>query len=191
MNTFWVSLGTVLLVELTDRTRIIALLLSSRFKAPLALILGMTAGYLIPLALAAYGADFITQVIPSAIQRVIIASSFLGFGVWLLVHREDETGEHGLGGHWQRLEKWGPLVLGFVLVFVMEFADKSQIATAVLATRLRPVTGVYLGALAAQALLNILYVYLGQWLGRKVPERLIRRIAAWAFIGIGLVACFA
>ena len=191
MSTFWISLGTVLLVELTDRTRIIALLLSARFKAPLALILGMTAGYLIPLALAAYGADFITQVIPSAVQRVIIAASFLGFGVWLLFQHEDESDEHHLGGRWQRLEKWGPLVLGFVLVFVTEFADKSQIATAVLATHLRPVTGVYLGALAAQALLNILYVYLGQWLGRKVPERLIRRIAAWVFITIGLAACFA
>ena len=191
MGTFWISLGTVLLVELTDRTRIIALLLSARFRAPLALILGMTAGYLIPLALAAYGADFITQVIPPAVQRVIIAASFLGFGVWLLFQHEDESDEHHLGGPWQRLEKWGPLVLGFVLVFVTEFADKSQIATAVLATRLRPVTGVYLGALAAQAILNILYVYLGQWLGRKVPERLLRRIATWAFIGIGLVACFA
>lgn len=189
MNTFWTALVTVLVVELTDRTRLIALLLSSRFRAPVALIVGMTAGYLIPLGLAAYGAGFIMQWLPPALVRAAVVGSFVAFGAWLLRGGGEEEEEHKLPSRWERLEKFGPLVLGFVLVFLTEFADKSQIATAALAIRLRPVTAVFLGAVSAQAILNVVYVTAGQWIGRKLPERLIRRVAGWIFIGLGLASC--
>lgn len=186
MAAFWEAFLTVLVVELTDRTRIIALLLSARFRAPVALIAGMTAGYLFPLGLAAYGAGWIVGVFPPQLLRGVVGLSFLGFGVWLLRDADgEERGEGKMPSRWERWERLGPLLLGFLLVTITEFADKSQIATAILATRLRPISAVFAGAVSAQAVLNVLYVLLGQWLGRRVPAALIRRIAGWSFIVLG------
>lgn len=187
MAVFWESFLTVLAVELTDRTRIIALFLSARFRAPVALIAGMTAGYLIPLGLAAYGAGWIVELFPPQVLRGVVGLSFLGFGVWLLRETEEEGHEEAsVQTRWRRWERLGPLLLGFLLVTITEFADKSQIATAILATRLRPVSAVFAGAVAAQGVLNVLYVLLGQWLGRRVPAALIRRVAGWSFIILGI-----
>lgn len=189
MAVFWESFLTVMAVELTDRTRIIALFLSARFRAPVPLVVGMTAGYLFPLGLAAYGAGWIVGVFPPGLLRVVAGLSFLGFGAWLLLERDEEEHEEGkVRSRWRRWERLGPLLLGFLLVTITEFADKSQIATAILATRLRPISAVFAGAVTAQGVLNVLYVLLGQWMGQRVPAALIRRIAGWSFVLLGIAS---
>lgn len=78
------TFATVLLVELTDRTRIIALLLSARYRAPVALIAGMTIGYIPAIAIAIFGAGLVTRVVSQVVLRWSTALAFFVFGLYLL-----------------------------------------------------------------------------------------------------------
>lgn len=90
MGSYVTTLATILAVELTDKTRLIALLLSSRYRAPGQLMLGMTLGYVPAAALAVWSAGLVTQVIPYPVMRWLLAGSFMGFGASLLLYRADD-----------------------------------------------------------------------------------------------------
>ena len=186
MAAFFSTLCAVLFVELTDRTRLIAMLLSTRYRAPIQLISGMTFGYVPAIALAVWGSGFIAQFIPFGALKWIMAVTFIGFGIFLL--RTENEHEEGTPKWAYRLEKAGPFFMGFILVAVTEFGDKSQIATAGLMMKYRTAIPVFLGSISAQTILNIIYVALGYFLGQKLPVRTVRWIAGILFIGIGILA---
>jgi len=187
MPVFVATFLTVLAVELTDKTRLIALLLSARYKMPFQLIIGMTLGYVPAIAVAVLGAEAITQVIPASVLRWALAASFLGFGIYLLWHRDDGEDTARTQTRLTRLDRFSPFWIGLVLVAITEFADKSQIATAGLMARYRQGWPVFLGSISAQAVLNILYVGFGHALGQRLPVGIIQRITGAAFVAFGLL----
>lgn len=185
---YWGTLITVFLVELTDRTRILALLLSTRYRSPWQLIIGMTLGYIPAIAVAVWGAGFLTHSIPPSILKGMVAAAFLAFGAYLLWQHEDEDGEHPEEKWLARIEHLGPFLIGLILVMVTEFADKSQIATAGLMMKYRMVWPVFLGSLSTQGILNIIYVLAGQQIGKRVPAQKIRWAAGIIFLLFGVFA---
>lgn len=78
--------------------------------------------------------------------------------------------------------------MGFLLVGITEFADKSQIATAGLMLRYGLSRPVFLGSLSAQLILNVAYVLLGHYFGRFIPVRIIKWIGGLTFIALGIFA---
>lgn len=178
----------VFLVEITDKTRIIALLLSARFRAPYQLLIGMTLGYVVPIAVAVWASEGIARLVPAGTLRYLTAGSFLLCGWWLLANGPT-AGEESRTQRW--MNQWshlGPLALGLVLITVTEFADKSQLATAAMAIKYQQPLPVFAGSLTAQAFLNILYVFAGHHVGRRLPAHLIERFAGYAFLAFGLLA---
>lgn len=187
MPVYLTTLLTILAVELTDKTRLIALLLSARYKTPFQLIIGMTLGYVPAILLAILGAGAITQVVPAPVMRWAVAASFLGFGVYLLWHRGDGEETARTATWLTRLDRFSPFWIGLALVAVTEFADKSQIATAGLMARYRQGGAVFLGSVSAQAVLNVLYVGFGHALGQRLPVGIIQRATGIAFLVFGLL----
>lgn len=187
MRTYFITLLSILAVELTDKTRIIALILSARYRAPLELIMGMTLGYVPAVALAVLASDFLSGRISPLILRWTVAVSFFGFGIYLLWSRDHEDEEEEKK-HLARFEHLGPFWIGLILVALTEFLDKSQLATAGLALKYRQGWPVFFGSLSAQALLNIVYVGFGSYLGKRLPVKWIRWIAGGIFILFGLLA---
>jgi putative Ca2+/H+ antiporter (TMEM165/GDT1 family) len=185
---YLVTLASVLAVELTDKTRLIALLLSTRFRAPVQLIIGMTLGYVPPTALAVLGADLIVSVVPQQWMQWLVALTFLIFGAYLVFGATSDDEEGKIHGWLTQWERFGPFWIGFVLVAVTEFADKSQVVTAGLMARYRSGVPVFLGSLSAQALLNCASVALGHHVGKHLPVRLIQRVSGMVFILFGIWA---
>ena len=71
MNAYLATLLAILVVELTDKTRLVALLLSARYRAPFQLIVGMTLGYVPAILVAVLGAEMLTQwFAPSWLWRI-------------------------------------------------------------------------------------------------------------------------
>ena len=187
MPAYLATFLTVLVVELTDKTRLIALLLSARYKTPVQLIIGMTLGYVPAIALAVGGASVIVQVIPVSVMRWVLAVSFVGFGLFLLWHREDVEETTQTDRWLSRLERFSPFWIGLGLVAVTEFADKSQIATAGLMARYRQGWPVFLGSISAQAVLNVLYVLFGHYVGQRLSVGIVQRATGIAFVVFGLL----
>jgi len=75
----------------------------------------------------------------------------------------------------------------FVMIFLAELGDKTQISTFALAGNSRSMLSVFLGASGALVLTTLIAVVLGGVIGRFVPEKLIKVVSAAVFIGFGVL----
>lgn len=182
------TLAAIFLVELTDRTRLLALLLSARYQSPWQLIIGMSLGYIPATLVAVWGAGFVTQAIPPSLLKWFIALAFFAFGAYLLWQHADEDGKQPEEKWLSKIEHLGPFLIGLILVAVTEFADKSQIATAGFMMKYQRAWPVFLGSLSAQGVLNVIYVLAGQQIGKRVPAQKIRYTAGIVFLIFGIWA---
>ncbi|MBE9396543.1 TMEM165/GDT1 family protein [Pontibacterium sp. N1Y112] len=83
------------------------------------------------------------------------------------------------------MELLAPVLKSFMLVFIAEFGDKSQIVCMTLAARYRPLP-VMLGAIVAFSLLNLLGVTIGAVAARWLPEWLVLAAVCLLFLLFGI-----
>jgi len=75
----------------------------------------------------------------------------------------------------------------FVMIFLAELGDKTQISTFALATNSKSMLSVFIGAAGALVLSSLIAVVLGGVIGRFVPEKIIKFVSAAVFIGFGVL----
>ena len=73
----------------------------------------------------------------------------------------------------------------FLMIFLAELGDKTQISTFAFASEAASPLSVFLGASLALVCTSFLGVVLGGVLGRFVPERIMKFAAALVFHGFG------
>jgi len=81
---------------------------------------------------------------------------------------------------------WHAFVTTFALIFLAEMGDKTQLTAISMVSRTKSPLAVFLGASLAMAVVTLLGVLGGALLVRYVPEAYLQKIAAVAFILIGL-----
>jgi len=180
MTALWTSFAVVALAEMGDKTQLIAFSLATRYRRPWTVMLGILLATLLNHALAATAGVGLARLISPAALAVILGLTFLGFGVWTLVpDTAEEPGQH---------PGWGPLASTCVIFFFAEMGDKTQLATVALgahyASTALVTAGTTLGMLAADGLA----VFAAVKLGRVVPIRWVRLVAAGLFFLFGLGA---
>lgn len=172
MPAFLTAFALVFLAELPDKTALTVVLLASRNPA-LPVLLGAWTAFaaqgLIAVALGSALAQF-----PPAVVRGTAALVFAVFGVLLLVREEKPEEKEGMPGR--------PFVASFVLVFLAEFGDATQLASAALVARLGAPVQVFLGATLALCTVAALAVTVGRTLGPRLPARALRRAAGVLFL---------
>ena len=81
---------------------------------------------------------------------------------------------------------WKTLITTFGVMFLAELGDKTQLAVLSLAARENVSRwAVFLGAVAALAVITSLAVFLGRIVGTYLPRPYVHRIAGTVFIVIG------
>jgi len=75
----------------------------------------------------------------------------------------------------------------FVMIFLAELGDKTQISTFALASNARSMLSVFIGAAGALVLTTLIAVVLGGVIGRFVPARIIKFVSAAVFLGFGVL----
>ena len=75
----------------------------------------------------------------------------------------------------------------FVLIFLAEIGDKTQLATAVLAAEASALLPVWLGSSLGMVIADGLAIVSGAVLGRRLPEHAIKIGAAALFVLFGLL----
>lgn len=172
-----IPLVATALAELGDKTQLSILLLSSKTKKHLQLLLGVMFAFLIVDGIAVLLGSWATDIVPMNLLKIFSGIIFIIFG--MLVLRDTEAEDES------KLHSKNPLVSGFVLIFITEWGDKTQIASGLFATKYNGLM-VLIGTLIALALLSIIAIYSGKFISSRVNKKVMSRIAGAIFILIGI-----
>lgn len=78
----------------------------------------------------------------------------------------------------------------FMLVFIAELGDKTQLTTMLLAAENKSVWPVFFGSALALICSSLVGVFAGSFITRYIPSHFIQHGAALAFIIIGILLLF-
>ncbi|WP_404789126.1 TMEM165/GDT1 family protein [Altericista sp. CCNU0014] len=196
--------------ELGDKTFFIALILAMHhprrwvFCGSIAALAAMTA--------ISVGAGHLLGFLPQAVTHRIFIALCFGFGGWLCWQasrmtpadeqeplqeasqdvKSFEAQDHHWGKRQQALKtnaSWAIVLEAFILTFVAEWGDRTQLATVAIAMRGHPV-GVIAGGIAGHAVCTSIAVVGGRWAAGRISERVITWIGGLLFILFGAIAIF-
>ncbi|HEX8079948.1 MAG TPA: TMEM165/GDT1 family protein [Jatrophihabitans sp.] len=188
---FAIAFAAIVLVELPDKTMVATLVLSTRYRRR-PVLAGAAAAFALQCVLAVTAGGLL-HLLPPRILEAVVALLFAAGAVLLFresVATEDEPlaadapAEPGLSDR----RVFG---ISFGVLFAAEWGDASQLATAGLVARYGQPVATGLGAFVALLCVATLAVLIGKVILRKVPLRLVHRIAAVAFTVFALVAAVA
>lgn len=168
---------SILLAELFDKSQLTILLLSTKTKNHFQLFLGTVIAFAVVDGLAILIGSWLTGLIPEQTLRIVSGIAFVIFGILTLRNTDEKERTERI--------KHGALTAGFLAVFVSEWGDKTQLASAVFATQFQPIL-VFIGVLSALTLLSLMAVYLGKALAKRIDRVMIGRVSGIAFILLGL-----
>jgi putative Ca2+/H+ antiporter (TMEM165/GDT1 family) len=183
MEAFLWSTGVVALGEMGDKTKLLALVLATRFKRPWAIVGGIAVATVANHALAGLLGHWIALQLGATTLRWTVGLGFIGMAVWMLIpDRIDEDVAAERGGH------WGVFITTVVAFFLAEMGDKTQLATVALAARFSDLPSVVAGTTAGLLLADAPVVWLGDLLSRRLPMQWLHRVAALLMALMGVLA---
>ncbi len=172
----------VFLAEIGDKSQIVCMTLAARHRG-LPVLLGAVIAFAVLNLLAVIFGVFVAHVIPEIYVAVIVAMLFLLFGLQSLFFGQEDSNQDEA----PKLSSHSLLITAFLMIFIAEFGDKTQIAVAGLSTRY-DAAGIWLGATIALAVTSGLAVWVGRGLLQHVPTHLMQRLSGVVFLLIGLFA---
>ncbi len=187
MTAFITAFVLVTIAEMADKTQLLTLSLSCRYPARKVLI-GVALAIAVLNVIAVVVGAVAGRFIPITAVKIGAGVLFLGFGVWNLLAK-DQPAEAEECEVRVRSSKY--VILAVTAAFLLaEIGDKTQLATLSLGARfegsLFNSAGVWLGATVGMILANALAIVVGHVAGRRVPERLMKRISGGLFVAFGI-----
>jgi putative Ca2+/H+ antiporter (TMEM165/GDT1 family) len=173
-----IPLIAVGLAEMGDKTQLSVLLLSSRTREYAQLLAGIMLAFLITDGIAILLGSWVTNIVPDHLVKLASGAVFILFGILILKgDREEEE--------MSQLSPRSAFVSGFSMIFLSEWGDKTQIASALFATEYDP-RMVFIGVMAALFILSVTAIYLGRFLFSRIDRKLVTMIAGAVFLLIGI-----
>ncbi len=174
--------GVVFVAELPDKTALAALVLATRHRA-LAVLVG-TAAALTVQSVVAVAAGQALSLLPARIVHVVSGLVFLASAAVMALRRQsapDAPREGETGPSF-----WKQAWLAFGVIFVAEWGDLTQLATAALAARYAAPVLVLAGATAALWSVAAIAVLVGHRAGKMLSPVIAQRVAAVVLAGVGV-----
>jgi Ca2+/H+ antiporter, TMEM165/GDT1 family len=184
--------AVIFLAELPDKSLIATLVLGTRYRASWVWV-GVAAAFSVHvvIAVAAGGA---LALLPHRLVEAIVAALFLIGAALVMLSREVDD-EAQVEEHANTLNA-GPsfgrvFLTSFTLIFIGEWGDITQIATANYAAKYDDPLSVGIGATLGLWLVSGLAVTVGARLLNRVPVLLLRRVTAAILLVFGVVSAAA
>jgi putative Ca2+/H+ antiporter (TMEM165/GDT1 family) len=176
--------GVVFLAELPDKTALAALALATRHK-PAPVFVGAASALTIQ-SLVAVAAGRLVALLPARPVHVAAGLLFLVSAVfmWRRKEEDEDVRERDAAGFWR--STW----VVFAIVFIAEWGDLTQLATAALAARYDAPVVIFAAATLALWAVTAVAVFVGHRAGKMLDPRVTARMAAglFAFVGVALIA---
>jgi putative Ca2+/H+ antiporter (TMEM165/GDT1 family) len=177
------AFGLVGAAEFGDKSQLVCMALAARHRHWPVLAGAVLAFALLNGIAVAFGAAA-GRWLPEQYVAIAVAVLFAGFGIRSLLAQDDD-GEEAVeekSGH-------GIFVTTFLMIFLAEFGDKTQLAVAGLGAA-EPPLPVWLGATLALAATSAIGIWAGRTVLQKVPQRTMHRIGGVLFLCFAAVAAF-
>jgi Ca2+/H+ antiporter, TMEM165/GDT1 family len=181
LQSIFIPFFTILVAEFLDKSQLSLILLASKTRQHTALLVGAILAFLIVDGIAIFFGSYLTTLIPKLWLNLAAAGLFILFGLKTLFEKKHET--HAV----KKLHN--PFLSGFTLIFLAEWGDKTQIASAVFAARYPPLL-VFIGVMLALTILSIAAVSLSKLLLSYFDRGIITKVAGILFIGLGVSFLF-
>jgi len=179
MEALLTSTLLVALAEIGDKTMLLAIVLATRYRKPVPIVLGILVATLANHALAALAGQFAAELIDGQWFRIAIAASFVAMGLWTLVpdklDEDEQPRSHG-----------GVFLTTLIAFFLVEMGDKTQVATVALGAQFANVALVTAGTTLGMMIANVPAVWLGHALVQRVSMKAVRLLAAASFVAVGV-----
>lgn len=171
----------IALAEFGDKSQLVCMTLAARHRG-LPVVLGAIAAFAILNLLAVLFGATVAVWLPAWLVTLAVTALFAAFGISALRYTEDDEDENieEKPGH-------GVFATTFLLIFLAEFGDKTQIAVAGLGGTANA-TAVWSGATLALAATSMLGVFAGRKLLHRLPLTWIHRISGAFFLLLALLA---
>jgi putative Ca2+/H+ antiporter (TMEM165/GDT1 family) len=175
------AFALLFVAEMGDKTQLTAMTLATRYRA-LPVAIGVCSAFLVLNVLAVLVGQVLFRYVPK--QAVLLAAGmlFLVFA-WKSWQASDED-EEASGPADAR----SAVITSFLMIFMAELGDKTQLALIALAASSGAVWSVFAGATLALWAVSLIGIFVGATLLKNVPKALMHRAAALLFAGFGLLA---
>jgi putative Ca2+/H+ antiporter (TMEM165/GDT1 family) len=181
VEAFLLSTGVIFIAELGDKSQLMAMTFATKFRARTVLLAITLATAVVHLASVLVG-RVVGTALPTGAISVVAGVAFLGFAAWTLrgdTLTEDEQEKAA--------KATGSALLAVGLAFFLaELGDKTMLATITLATD-HGWFGTWVGSTLGMVLADALAIAVGLWLGRQLPEKVVKYGAAAAFAVFGVL----
>ncbi|MBD0788760.1 TMEM165/GDT1 family protein [Vibrio sp. Y2-5] len=183
MSVLAISITTVALAEIGDKTQLLSLLLASRYRKPVPIIAAIFLATVVNHALAAWLGVVVADYLSPEILKWVVVVSFLAMAGWVLIPDKLDDDEE--------ISNRGPFIASFIAFFVAEIGDKTQIATSILGAQFADaLTMVVLGTTIGMLLANVPVVLIGKLSADKLPLGIIRKVTALLFLALAAGTAF-
>jgi Ca2+/H+ antiporter, TMEM165/GDT1 family len=186
VGTFLGIMALMFVLELPDKTFLATVIMATRARPIMVVIGGSTA--LVVQMVIAVGAGSLLTLFPVHWKDLIVGVLFLGGGAYLLFvpeSKEEEKGEREAAIE-NAATRWKEASTAFVVIFIAEFGDLTQIQAANFEAKLHQPLEVFLASSIALVAVSFLGAYSGRALQRKVPLNRVRIGGGVIFAGLGI-----
>lgn len=179
---FVASFVLIVLAEMGDKTQFLAMSFATRynaFKVLFAVFLATMASFAITVAIG----QLLTTIIPLDVISLAASLSFIGFGLWTLRVEKPKSED-------KKVSRFGVVGTVFIVFFIAEFGDKTQLTTISLAAQYQNAVSVFIGATLGMLVADGIGIVAGVVLGKHIPQRTIKWVSATIFLIFGLVGIY-
>lgn len=181
------TFALIFVAELPDKTAIATLLMASRHN-PWGVFAG-AAGAFVVQSLIAVTFGSVISLLPAKVIHAVAGLLFLVFAVLMWREKEEEEAEAAVKKEddARAASVWKVMGSSFTVIFLAEWGDLTQLATATLAARYRAPVTLFISATLALWSVTALSAMVGHGAKKLLNPSIIQKIAAVIF---GLVGIF-
>jgi putative Ca2+/H+ antiporter (TMEM165/GDT1 family) len=183
VESFLVSISTVAIAEMGDRTQLLALMLAAHYRKPWPILAGVLCATLANHALAGLIGVHLARFLTPVLLDGVVGVSMIGMALWTLKPDTLEAGSTNV----RPTSAFAATVVAF---FIAEMGDKTQVATVALAAAYSNLAAVVAGTTAGMLLANAPVVFLGKAFSERLPLKAIHYVASGLFLILGTVFIF-
>ena len=185
MLLFFQIMFTEFIAEMGDKTQLMLVALTSRFKLR-DIIIGTAAAILVLNGLAVLLGGLVSEIIPTWLIRLVAASAFLFFAITSLKGDDDEEEAKE-----ENVSRFAPLTV-FCTFFVAELGDKTQLTAITFGANegMGSAFVVWIGCSLGLFAADILGMLVGYLLKSKTPDGLLNTLAFVIFSIFGVYTLY-